>query len=146
MGATKSLPEIVEQMSHRDFVLALLYLKPGNSLIHEGAFAYGLRKAAEEYPQLQEKGFFQRQSSEGSCGSTHNYLDHLIEGLKFCLITDTSSYQYSRLTALGKARVQEGFPEEYGARALEEFRPLAQEVWTWARKHQGMHNRQELYA
>lgn len=145
MSESKRLPELVERMLYRDFVLALLYLKPGNPLIHEEAFAYGLRKAAEEYPQLREKGFFQRQSSEGSCGSTHTTLDSILDGLRFCFIADTPSYQYVRLTILGKARVQEGFPEEYGSRVLNELRPFAQEVWKVARGHQSMYNQQELY-
>lgn len=146
MSATKSLPDIVGSMFHRDFVLALLYLKPGSPLIHEDAFTSALRKVAENYPQLQEKGFFEKANYNGCYGGKQTYLDDILDGLRFCLVADTPSLQYARLTASGKARVREVFPKEYGARALEELRPLAREVWARARDVQSMYNRQELYA
>ncbi len=145
MVKSKSLPEIVERMTHSDFILALLYLKPGSASIHEEAFAYGFRKVAEEYPQLHEKGFFKGRSSQGSCGSTHNTLDLVFDGLHSFLITYTPSYQYSRLTAIGKDRVQQGLPQDYGLKTIDELRPFAQEVWQLARSHQSMYNRPQLY-
>ena len=135
MGEVKSLPEIVERMSHRDFVLSLLYLKPGSPLFKEQEFVYGVKKIAEEYPQLKEKGFFQNHNYNGSYGGKQTGLDDILDGLHFCLVADSPGLQYAQLTALGKAKVEESIPEEYGRKVLEELRPFAQEVWKLAKEY-----------
>ena len=135
---------LLKKMPFRDILTAFIYLKPGQTTnFVEEALAYGVRSVFKENRDF--SWLFHRQNSSGSCGATHNSLDQAIDSLHFSRIAYTPSYQYSRLTAVGRTAV-EGMKKEYGFDVMEELKPLAEHVWQRAREYSGMYNRPELYA
>ena len=135
---------LLKKMPFRDILTAIIHLKPGRTPnFVEDALASGVQQMFKDNRDF--SWLFHRQSSSGSCGATHNSLDHVIDGLHFTRIAYTPSYQYSRLTAAGRTAV-EGMKKEYGDDVLEKLKPLAEHVWHRAREYSGMYNRPELYA
>ncbi len=114
-----------EQLTFREIVLALLYFKPASGSFKEEAFMYGMQQASKEFPQLQP--FFQQESSEGSCGSTHTTLDTVLEGLRPMSLAFSSDYERSYVTQFGRSQAMKLMPQ-YG----QQLRPIAQAVWTKA--------------
>lgn len=143
MAEEGAIPEILDQMSTRDIILALLVLKPGPNVFLDSALYHGIEKVLGDHPEYGSRFF--TPTGDGTSPFHSDGLERTLSILHGLFTASCSDIRFDRLTEDGKEYVDREVKDEYGSDILEKMKPFAEAVWRAAQSYNSFLNQPRLY-